>query len=440
MAKATSSSSRKPATNSKSKSTSTASKSKAKKGQASDEDEEMQEGSQGEGEEVDLEEADEEDNQDDPVDATVIAETQFEGAGGKGSKGKKAPPKKVVAKSSGAGEKRKAKAELTRDGKRQSGDDEGGDSDEPTAREKKLQAKLEAKSKDVEEIKAAFTKLSELRHTRAEEAEARLKSLADERLSAAQNTVAVYKKEADTLRAENAALQNKALASPRTKAAQASNTRIQELEQLYSETLAKVEELGKEAEERESYWRNKLELELKAGENAWNLERTQLAEDLETAQKDYSTEVAHSKSLQAKLKSLGPTSSSSSLPAASANVSSSASSAKLAQITEERDLAIQKLQLNEDLTGFTVHSLRGGEEPTYVCSLVDCWGTDEKSLNFKIQFYRDSTVGYTPDIEPSRDELLTQILAPELQKYVRFQADQCGEFFKKLYFAVNKRR
>lgn len=89
----------------------------------------------------------------------------------------------------------------------------------------------------------------------------------------------MYKKEADTLRAENAALQNKALASPRTKAAQASNTRIQELEQLYSETLAKVEELGKEAEERESYWRNKLELMLKAGENAWNLERTQLAED-----------------------------------------------------------------------------------------------------------------------------------------------------------------
>lgn len=42
---------------------------------------------------------------------------------------------------------------------------------------------MEQKSKDVEEIKAAFTKLSELRHTRAEEAEARLKSIADERLS-----------------------------------------------------------------------------------------------------------------------------------------------------------------------------------------------------------------------------------------------------------------
>ena len=74
-------------------------------------------------------------------------------------------------------------------------------------------------------------------------------------------------------------MQNKALASPRTKAAQASNARIQELEQLYSETLAKVEDLGKEAEERESYWRNKLELEVKAGENAWNLERTQLTND-----------------------------------------------------------------------------------------------------------------------------------------------------------------
>lgn len=74
-------------------------------------------------------------------------------------------------------------------------------------------------------------------------------------------------------------MQNRALASPRTKVAQASNARIQELEQLYSETLAKVEDLGKEAEERESYWRNKLELEVKAGENAWNLERMQLTND-----------------------------------------------------------------------------------------------------------------------------------------------------------------
>jgi len=97
----------------------------------------MQEESEGEGEDDEQEGGDEENEEDSPVDATVIAETQFEGNGGKGSKGKKLPPKKVVAKSSGVGEKRKAKEELTRDRKR--------DSDEElTAREKKLQAKLEA--------------------------------------------------------------------------------------------------------------------------------------------------------------------------------------------------------------------------------------------------------------------------------------------------------
>jgi len=104
----------------------------------------MQEESEGEGEDDEQEGGDEENEEDSPVDATVIAETQFEGNGGKGSKGKKLPPKKVVAKSSGVGEKRKAKEELTRDRKRDSEGDEGGDDEELTAREKKLQAKLEA--------------------------------------------------------------------------------------------------------------------------------------------------------------------------------------------------------------------------------------------------------------------------------------------------------
>jgi hypothetical protein len=102
-----------------------------------------------------------------------------------------------------------------------------------------------------------------------------------------------------------------------------------------------------------------------------------------TVQKDYETEVAHSKNLQAKLKSVGPTSSSSSLPAAASSTTtasnSSGSASKVALLTEERDSAIQKLQLNEDLTGFMVNSIRAGDETTYVCSLTDCRGTEEKS-------------------------------------------------------------
>ncbi|GAA5961062.1 hypothetical protein JCM3765_006521 [Sporobolomyces pararoseus] len=449
----TSSSSRKPTT----------SKPKPKK-QISEgvdmEDEDLQQVEQDQASEA---EEEEEEGGETGNDATVIAETQFEARGttksasntnSSSSKGKKATssttaPKKAVAKPStstnSVGSKRKAKDELTRESEAASEDEEASD-EQLTPREKKLKLKLEAREKALAEVTAQFEKLKDLRQTRAEESEIRLKAIADERQTAATNTIATYKKEADNLRAENSSLQTTAYASPRSKAAQAVDRKVQELERTQSDTLAKLEEFEKEAEEREKYWQKKLENELREREKSWNAEKQQLSTDLETVQNDYATEVAHSKSLQAKLKSIGPTSSSSSLPAATSTVpstastGSSASAAKLAQVTEERDLAIRKLQLNEDLTGFMVNSVRGTDEPSYVCSLTDCWGTEEKSLNFKIIFYRDETVGYTPDLDPQRDVLLSQLLPPEFQSYVRFNAEHCGEWFKKLYTAVNKRK
>ncbi|GAA5869213.1 hypothetical protein JCM16303_000393 [Sporobolomyces ruberrimus] len=399
--------------------------------------------------EVDEEEMEEEEGDGERGnDATRIEETQFESREGTASKGKgkkvvAAPPaKKVVqeaATTTSTGSKRKAKDEGTRE---RDGDSEG--DDRVTPREKKLKIQLEAKEKALADITAQFRKLSELRHTRAEESETRLKAIADERQTASANTIAAYKKEADTLRTENSSLQTTAYASPRSKAAQAVDRRVQELERQEIDMVSRVEQLEKEAREREDFWKEKLEKELGTREKEWTEEKELLSNDLETARNDYATEVAHSKSLQAKLKSIGPTSSATSLPAAAAStVSSSTSSAtatKLAQVTEERDLAIRKLHFNEDLTGFMVNSVRGTDEPSYVCSLTDCWGTEEKSLNFKIVFYQDQTVGYTPDIQPERDALLSEILPPELQSYVRFDVEKCGEWFKRLYTAVNKRR
>ncbi|GAA5831832.1 hypothetical protein JCM3766R1_000119 [Sporobolomyces carnicolor] len=398
--------------------------------------------------------------------ATTIAETQFdddaETAPLKGTKsssssslskrnnGKKQSAAAAATESNPPANKRKAPESVPGFDR----DDARSDED-MTPREKKLKRQLEAKDRALTEVTTQFRKLSELRHTRAEESEMRLKAIADERQTASANTIAAYKKEADALRAENSSLETTAYASPRSKQAQAVDRRVKELEAEQSDLAARVRELEHEAEERERYWRDKLAQEATARETVWNEEKERLTADLATAQQDLETEVAHSKSLQAKLKSVGPTLSSSSItttPAtapglnpsagitAAVSSSSSAAGAKVAQLTEERDSAIRKLQLNEDLTGFMVNSVRGTDEPSYVCSLTDCWGTEEKSLNFKIVFYRDQTVGYTPDLQPERDTLLSQILPPELQSYARFDAERSGEWFKRLYTAVNKRR
>jgi serine protease inhibitor ecotin len=100
--------------------------------------------------------------------------------------------------------------------------------------------------------------------------------------AASANTIAAYKKEADTLRSENSALQTTAYASPRSKAAQAADRRVQELEQQQNESVARVEELEKEAVEREEYWKRKLDAELRARETNWIAEKEQLSNDRES--------------------------------------------------------------------------------------------------------------------------------------------------------------
>lgn len=79
---------------------------------------------------------------------------------------------------------------------------------------------------------------------------------------------------------------------------------------------------------------------------------------------ELSAEVAQSKALQQKLKSV-PASSSAAAPGAS---SADALRLELEQLTT-------KLNLNEDLTGFAVHSVRQEEQgAAYTCMLNDCAG------------------------------------------------------------------
>ncbi|GAA6058761.1 hypothetical protein JCM10212_001877 [Sporobolomyces blumeae] len=381
-------------------------------------------------------EADGDDDDEAEQDETVISETQYDPPTGKG----KAKAGSTTAKKGATGSapkaltKRKAKDELARDG-----NDDDSDQAGPSAKERKLQAQLDATKMTLAEVQAAFKKLSELRHTRAEEAETRLRAISDERLTAATNTVATYKAELDTLRSEVSTLQSTAYASPRTKAAQATNARIVELEANEADYLTRLQEAERAAVEKEREWNERLENEIRTREKAWKAERKQLTLDLDTARNDYAAEVTHSKSLQAKLKAL-PASSSAAAAAAASNSTASSSAATIAKLTEENDLTLRKLQLNEDLTGFTVHSIKEDSVgPTYVCTLFDCVGVEEKSLNFKLTFYTDGTVGYDPDIDPARDSLLISALAPQLRKFMRFEAENCGEWFQSMYKSINKR-
>jgi hypothetical protein len=54
---------------------------------------------------------------------------------------------------------------------------------------------------------------------------------------------------------------------------------VKELEQLHSETISKVEELEKEAEEREKYWQRKFADELREREKSWAEEKRQLSDE-----------------------------------------------------------------------------------------------------------------------------------------------------------------
>ena len=155
---------------------------------------------------------------------------------------------------------------------------------------------------------------------------------------------------------------------------------------------------------------------------------------------ELSAEVAQSKALQQKLKSA---------PASSATApASSAGHGTVDALKLELEQLTTKLNLNEDLTGFAVHSVRQEEQgAAYTCMLNDCAGVSgsrsffplpryerdpgclrtesddqasaDTGLNFKLVFHPDGTVSYTPDVEPSRDATLVALLPEVLQGYMR---------------------
>ena len=153
---------------------------------------------------------------------------------------------------------------------------------------------------------------------------------------------------------------------------------------------------------------------------------------------ELSAEVAQSKALQQKLKSA---------PGSSATApGSSAGHGTVDALKLELEQMTTKLNLNEDLTGFAVHSVRQEEQgAAYTCMLNDCAGVSgsrssfpsslqrdplerkclmfrnpaDAGLNFKLVFHPDGTVSYTPDVEPSRDATLVALLPEVLQGYMR---------------------
>ncbi|GAA5910204.1 hypothetical protein JCM8208_006758 [Rhodotorula glutinis] len=455
-AKASSSSSRarKPATTKAATSNKRTTTARAKKPSSASDDDELM---------LDDNKSDDEGERGDET--TVVAETQFEAAGepeeeatapkGRGGKkaaaaaaSKKAPVKKAVP----AAKKGKAAAAAAVEEDEEDAlvrDMDGLDmpDEELSPREKKLAKQLEATKKALVASQAAHQKLRDLRSTRPEEVELRLREIADERQQAAVNTIATYKTENDNLRAELASLQESAFASPRSKAARLESRRVQELEQENATLAARVDEVErlraeeqaraeKEAVDRGKKWEKKLAREVKEATAAMEKELVELRVDASTARAELAAEVEHSKSLQQKLKSV-PASASLSSSTAAPTASSGPSSA-LAKLQEEHDRLTSHLNLNEDLTGFAVHSVKQDDDgATYTCVLNDCAGTTG-SLNFKLMFHMDGTVGYQPDVDPDRDAALAALLPADMQNYMRFAAESCAEFFKRLFAAVNR--
>lgn len=90
--------------------------------------------------------------------------------------------------------------------------------------------------------------------------------------------------------------------------------------------------------------------------------------DLSTVNQELEAEIQHSKSLQAKLKGGAPV-------AAVAATSAGGAASSVAKLTDELEQVKMHLALNEDLTGFSVVSVKS--EPAgecYSCLLSDCRG------------------------------------------------------------------
>ncbi|GAA5945003.1 hypothetical protein JCM10213_001851 [Rhodosporidiobolus nylandii] len=429
---------------------------------------EEEEGGEDEDELMAVAEDDDEDEDDLAAEGetVIVPETQFDedeedapptskGKGGRKAPAKKAPAAKKGAaatkKSTAAAKKEKpAPADIEKD-EVDAGVDELGEVKQ-SAKEKRLQAQLDATKKALSDLQASFKKLSELRTTRSEEAELRLREIADERQEAAHATIQTYKTESDALRSEISALQETAFASPRSKAARLESARVRELEEENALLAARVEELEKqgeedrsraerEAEEREQKWEREVKKQVRATEERVGKEAREYKEELDALRTELAAEVAHSKDLNAKLKSapsLAANSSSASLNASGGNTSVSGATAEKAKLQDEIDRLQAHLALNEDLTGFAVHTFKQEEQgAAYTCMLNDAAG-QTGGLNFKLTFHADQSVGYKPDVEEGRDDVLLARLPQHMKGYMRFEADRCAEWFKLLFNSVNK--
>lgn len=170
--------------------------------------------------------------------------------------------------------------------------------------------------------------------------------------------------------------------------------RVDEVERLRGEEQARAD---KDAAEREKKWEREVARRVKEATAVAEKELVELRAEgapppssaclfsravthararpaVSTARAELSAEVAHSKSLQQKLKATPSSSSLASTSAAPA--ASSGSSAALAKLQDENERLTSHLNLNEDLTGFAVHSVKQDDAgAVYTCVLSDCAGT-----------------------------------------------------------------
>ncbi|KAM0755021.1 hypothetical protein T439DRAFT_322079 [Meredithblackwellia eburnea MCA 4105] len=328
-----------------------------------------------------------------------------------------------------------------------------------TAKEKRLQAKLDLTNRALQEIQEAHEQLRHLRTTKAEESEKILEGIAKERMTEAQKTLQSYKTENEGLRAEIADLTSRLARANLSKSGPISSpprpspsnfvsadttARIAALEAALLEKEEGVRAERKRAESRDAKWAKELEKTVRAKELEKKREIEELVADLSRTKQELNAEIQHSKSLQSKLKTVGASGSSTAsltTPSSAAlPVATSASTAALQKAQEDLQDVKSRLALNEDLTGFAVHSIKINEDDSsavYNCMLNDCRAMIG-ALSFKLTFHSDGTVSYKPDVQPDRDQALCQMLPDAFQDYMRFEAEKTGQWFSKLFKIVNK--
>ncbi|KAL8286482.1 hypothetical protein RQP46_004499 [Phenoliferia psychrophenolica] len=327
----------------------------------------------------------------------------------------------------------------------------------PSAKETRLQAKLDATTAALEKTKAAFEQLRDLRETRAEASEKALSDIANERYEQAHKDLKSFKAEIESLRAENVELRRgsraisdavspKASRTSTTGVAGSSEVRVAELENALAASEAKREKLADALKEREgaereklegrdARWQKELAKTVTAKDKEAAVQMTQLKSDLTTVQQELEAEIQHSKSIQAKLKSgsgVGPT-------AAGGNTSMSASGSAFAKLQEEFQSLKTRSELAEDLSGLSIRSRKLNDDgsSTYSCLLNDCRGK-AGTLIFKLTFLLDGGVCYEPDIQVERDPVLFTLLADDYKNFMRFDGEQAMIWFLALFKGVNK--